>query len=117
VLTYADSLIGKLDAATVLPQDLVDERGILRAVGSGFIMTAMLWGGFLADLLDGRLRRAGAFMLLCAVLTLFGFIHSVAPAGELYLPWKAGNSLTWQIAIGYALVGLFVLVHPQKQQD
>jgi len=116
VLTYTDSLIGKLDPATVLPPALAEERGVLRAVGSGFIMTAMLWGGFLADLLDGRLRRAGAFMLLCAALTLFGFIHSLAPAGELYLPWKAGNNLMWQIAIGYALVGLFVLVHPQKQQ-
>jgi len=116
VLTYTDSLIGKLDPATVLPPALAEERGVLRAVGSGFIMTAMLWGGFLADLLDGRLRRAGAFMLLCAALTLFGFIHSLAPAGELYLPWKAGNNLMSQIAIGYALVGLFVLVHPQKQQ-
>ena len=67
--------------------------------------------------MDGKLRRAGTFMLVCAALTLFGFIHSVAPAGEIYLPWKIGSSLAWQIAVGYALVGLFVLVHPQNQSD
>jgi adenine/guanine/hypoxanthine permease len=114
VLTYADSLIGKLDPSTILPKALIDERGILRAVGSGFIMTSMLWGGFLADLIDGKLRRAGGFMLLCALLTLFGFIHSVAPAGEIYLPWKISNNLAWQIALGYALVGIFVIIHPQR---
>jgi AGZA family xanthine/uracil permease-like MFS transporter len=83
-------------------------------VGSGFIMTAMLWGGFLADLIDGKLRRAGIFMLLGAGLTLFGFIHSVAPAGEIYLPWKIQDTLAWQIALGYALIGVFVLICPRK---
>jgi AGZA family xanthine/uracil permease-like MFS transporter len=113
VLNHSDSVLGKLDSSISLPQAVVDERNILRAVGSGFIMTAMLWGGFLADLIDGRLRRAGIFMLLCAALTLFGFIHSVAPAGEIYLPWKISSSLAWQIALGYGLVGIFVLLRPK----
>ncbi|MBP1624981.1 MAG: hypothetical protein H6Q07_3003, partial [Acidobacteria bacterium] len=39
VLTYADSLTGKLDPATVLPKALTDELGILRTVGHGFILT------------------------------------------------------------------------------
>jgi adenine/guanine/hypoxanthine permease len=114
VLTYAGSLIGKLDPATILPKALTDEHTILRAVGSGFIMTAMLWGGFLADLIDGKLHRAGVFMLICAGLTLFGFIHSVAPAGEIYLPWKINSTLVWQIALGYVLIAAFIFVCPQN---
>ena len=48
VLTYADSLIGKLDPSVNLPKALTDDQNILRAIGNGFILTAILWGGFLA---------------------------------------------------------------------
>ena len=109
VLNYAGSLIGKLDPATVLPGTVAAEQSILRAVGNGFILTAILWGGLLADLIDGRPRRAAVYVLLCAVFTMFGLIHSVAPSGEIYLPWRADNDLTWQITLGYALVALFLL--------
>jgi adenine/guanine/hypoxanthine permease len=110
VLTYAESLLGKLDAATVLPKAITGELDTLRALGHGFILTAILWGGFLAHLIDGKIRRAGAFLLLCAGLSLFGLIHSVTPAGEIYLPWQLANNLTWQIALGYGLVGFFLLI-------
>ncbi len=106
VLTYADSLLGKLNPSIVLPAALTAEHGILRAVGNGFILTAILWGGLLADLIDGRVRRAAGYALLCAVCTMFGLIHSVAPSGEVYLPWRIGENLTWQIACGYVLVAI-----------
>jgi AGZA family xanthine/uracil permease-like MFS transporter len=110
VLTYTDSLIGKLNPATLLPQDLTDEIGILRAVGHGFILTAILWGGLLADLIDGRLRRASFYFLACAAFTMFGLIHSVTPSGEIYLPWRIGNGLVWQIALGYGIIALPLFV-------
>ncbi len=110
VLTYTDSLVGKLDPETVLPKGLTDDQNILRATGHGFILTAMLWGGFLADLIDGKLRRAAVFMFLCASLTVFGFIHSVTPAGGIYFPWLIGNNLVWQITAGYGLMGILLLV-------
>jgi AGZA family xanthine/uracil permease-like MFS transporter len=113
VLTYADTLVGKLDPATILPQAMMDDQNILRAAGHGFILTSILWGGFLADLIDGRIRRASVFMLVCAALTLFGFIHSVTPAGEIYLPWRLGSGLVWQIALGYGLIGGVLLFHPR----
>jgi AGZA family xanthine/uracil permease-like MFS transporter len=109
VLTYASSLIGKLDPATVLPASLAAEQNILRAVGNGFVLTAILWGSMLADLIDGKIRRSAVYAFLCAALTLFGFIHSVAPSGEIYLPWRIDSSLTWQIALGYLLIGIFFL--------
>lgn len=113
VLTYAESLLGKLDPSVRLPADLTGELDILRAAGHGFILTAILWGGFLADLMDGRRRRASLFMVLCAALTLFGFIHSVTPSGEIYLPWRLAGGLAWQIALGYALIGLSLMIGPR----
>jgi adenine/guanine/hypoxanthine permease len=112
VLTYADSLIGKLDPAAA--KSLIDEQNLLRAISNGFIVTAILWGGFLAGLIDGKFRRAAIFMFLCAGCTLFGFIHSVAPTGGVYFPWQIQNSMAWQIALGYGLVGAFILLCPQK---
>jgi adenine/guanine/hypoxanthine permease len=115
VLTYADGLIGKLDPAVILPKSLTGEQNTLQAIGHGFILTAILWGGFLADLIDGKVRRAGVFVMLCAVFTLFGFIHSVAPGGDMYFPWKIHNSLVWQIALGYGLVGAMLFLHSPKR--
>jgi len=108
VLTYASSLIGKLDPATVLPAALMAEQNVLRAIGNGFILTAILWGSLLSGLIDGKLRRAAGYALLCAGCTLFGFMHSVAPSGEIYFPWRVGSSIGWQIATGYFLVGIFL---------
>ncbi len=110
VLTYADSLIEKLDPATLLPQDLTDELGILRAIGHGFLLTAILWGGLLADLIDGKLRRASLYFLLCAIFTMFGLIHSVTPSGEIYPPWQLGSSFVWQITLGYAIVTVILWI-------
>ena len=119
VLTYADSLIGKLDPAILLPGDLTEEIGILCAVGHGFILTAILWGGLLADLIDGKLRRASLYFLACAVFTMFGLIHSVTPSGEIYLPWHIGNSLVWQIALGYGIMAaaLFAFGSDRSKAD
>ena len=57
------------------------------ALGNGFILTAMLWGGMLAELIDRRLKASVAYLLLLAVLTFFGIIHSASPDGIMYFPW------------------------------
>ncbi len=115
VLTYADSLIGKLDPAILLPDTLTAEQGILRAVGHGFILTAILWGALLAELIDGKLRRAAFYFFLCAAFAMFGLIHSVSQYGEVYLPWVIGNNLVWQITLGYGLIGIALLAVPSAK--
>jgi adenine/guanine/hypoxanthine permease len=110
VLTYADSLIGKLDPSILLPDSLTAEQILLRAAGHGFILTSMLWGGILADLIDGKLRSAAVSFLICAALTMFGLIHSVTPSGEIYIPWHLGNNLVWNISLGYGIVGSVLLL-------
>jgi AGZA family xanthine/uracil permease-like MFS transporter len=110
VLTYADSLISKLDPAILLPASLTADQNLLRAAGHGFILTAILWGGLLAHLIDGKLRSAASYFLLCAAFTLFGLIHSVTPSGEIYFPWQLGNNFVWSISLGYGLVGAVLLL-------
>jgi adenine/guanine/hypoxanthine permease len=121
-LTYASSLVGKLDPATVIPNAVIVEEYILRAIGNGFILTGILWGSLLAGLIDGKPRKSAGYALLCAACTLFGFIHSVAPSGEIYLPWRIANGITWQIVIGYCVVALFLFAmsfhsSPERLQD
>ncbi len=108
-LTYANSLLDKLGLSDPLPDSLAAEHIVLRAIGHGFILTAILWGGLLADLIDGKLKRASLYLFACAVCTLFGLIHSVIPSGEIYLPWQHGSNYVWQIALAYGLVGAGIL--------
>ncbi|MFA6034112.1 MAG: MFS transporter [Myxococcota bacterium] len=110
VLIYSEGLIGRLGPGIKIPDVVASEQTILRAVGNGFIVTALLWGGMLAAMIDGKNRTAGLYALSCAVMALFGIIHSVAPSGSIYLPWTAGSPLVWQISLGYSLIGLGLLV-------
>jgi AGZA family xanthine/uracil permease-like MFS transporter len=63
------------------------ELAVIVTLGNGFIITAMIWISAVAAMIDGHLRRASAFLLVGAALTLFGLIHSVHPQGGIYLPW------------------------------
>ena len=110
VLVNMDGLLGKLGSAVRLSETLLAEQAILRAAANGFILTAMLWGGLLADLVEGRLKRASLQGFICALFTLFGVIHSVSPTGDVYLPWNAAGTLAWQISLGYALMAAFFWV-------
>jgi AGZA family xanthine/uracil permease-like MFS transporter len=62
------------------------------ALGNGFILTGLLWGAFLAELIDRRMRRSVLYLLILAGFTFFGIIHSSAPDGNMYLPWLIEDS-------------------------
>ena len=88
----------------------------LTILSNGFVLTALLWGSMLACLIDGKNSRAAAWASVCGLLALFGLIHSVAPSGALYLPWKASSSLPYMTAIAYLLLAsIFLVVKPKKQ--
>ena len=95
------------------------ELAVIFALGNGFIITSMLWIATVAAMVDGRLRRACGFLLVAAVLTLFGLIHSVDPRGGIYLPWDLqglARVISWQFAGAYvALAILLALLSLQKQ--
>ena len=77
----------------------------------GFILTAMLWGGAVAFLIDRTPRRGDASLVACAVLSFFGFIHSVTPSGGIYLPWQTGSTLPYHWTAAYlAFAALIALL-------
>ena len=92
------------------------ELGVIVALGNGFIITSMIWAGFLAALVDRRTGAAVATLLAGAALTFFGVIHSVEAGGSLYLPWElagVARTLAFQFTAAYvvlaAVIGLLAL--------
>ena len=90
-----------------------DNRDAFQAIlvlGHGFILSAMLWGGAAAHLIDGRTKAAAALLATCALFSLFGLVHSVTPEGGLYLPWRLEGTLHWLLGAAYAVLALGLLV-------
>jgi hypothetical protein len=99
----------------------------------------MMWGAVAAHVIDGRVRTAGYYLLICSVLTLLGLIHSIDPAGGLYVVWQQtpplegamgfvsqladGTWIGWQlpgllprlVALGYAILAFFLLIRPDEE--
>ena len=96
--------------ATGLAPSFIETCGVMVLLAHGFILTAMLWGGALAFLIDRRIVAAAAALGVCAVLALFGFIHSILPSGSVYLPWETGSSLPYQWAAGYGATAVLLLL-------
>ena len=79
----------------------ISELAVINVLGNGFIITSMIWASFLVAMIDGKPGRAASIVLLGGALTLFGVIHSVTPAGNLYLPWLL-DPLSRAIALQFA---------------
>lgn len=103
-------LLGNLGktAADLTGEQVASYKATL-VLGNGFIVTSLLWGAAFASLLDHRLRRAAAFLFICAIATLFGIIHSPLESGALFLPWAPPEPLVWHLAAGYGVMGLVFL--------
>jgi len=102
-------------AAEKLPARLQGLLQTLTVLSNGFILTALLWGSMLAFIIDKRPRPAASCALACAALTLFGLIHSILPSGEVYFPWTVSSGMHYQIAAGYGLLGVVLLVFRREQ--
>jgi len=106
-------------ALASLPGKALPELLIIVALGNGFIITAMLWGAFLAELIDRRLKTSAAYLAALGVLAFFGIIHSSMPDGMMYLPWNLtgmARQVPYQFAAAYiALAGLFFALSFTKE--
>lgn len=84
------------------------------ALGNGFILTGMLWGAFLAEMIDRRLRLSALYLAICGVFSFFGVIHSATVNGNMYLPWRLTEPLAravpYQFATGYLVLAALLLV-------
>lgn len=72
------------------------------ALSQGAIITGLIWGAIVADVIDGRFKAAGGFALAAALMSSVGIIHSYT----LQLPQFDG------ITIGYLIVGAFLCFYP-----
>jgi AGZA family xanthine/uracil permease-like MFS transporter len=101
-----------------LPLRLQHLHQTLTMLSNGFILTGLLWGSMLAFLIDHRAKLAALCALVCAVLTLFGVIHSVWPTGELYLPWRVDSDAHYMLALAYlALSGILLILTGRTDKE
>jgi len=123
--TVARLLAIKLGTPSLVPserfQALLRQPGrelpevlITVALGNGFILTAALWGAFLAELIDRHLRRAALYLGILAGFAFFGVIHSAMPDGNMYLPWQIDDgflrAIPFQFGLAYLLLAVLVLL-------
>jgi AGZA family xanthine/uracil permease-like MFS transporter len=74
----------------------------------------MLWGAFLAEMIDRRLKRCALYLAVLSGLTFFGVVHSATPEGNMYLPWTLADPLAraipHQFALGYLVLAVLILL-------
>jgi AGZA family xanthine/uracil permease-like MFS transporter len=58
-------------------------------LANGLIVTSLLWGTALSHLIDARIRSAALTLLLAAVFSLFGIIHSPLPDSPIIAPLES----------------------------
>jgi AGZA family xanthine/uracil permease-like MFS transporter len=102
---------GTMVATAIANPAFITTVGVMLVLANGFFLTAMLWGAAVAFLIDRRIAATVYALLACAVLSLFGFIHSVLPSGGIYLPRSTGSLVPYHWSIAYlALAALLVLL-------
>jgi len=111
VLIQTDGVLSNLHhAPSDLSRNIFQSYEAIKVLAHGFILTALLWGAIIALIIDQKMKAAASYLLVAAVLTLFGLIHSIAPHGEIYLPWTVSSPLPCQIALAYLLLASFLLL-------
>ncbi|HEY9130364.1 MAG TPA: hypothetical protein VIM98_01300 [Dyella sp.] len=98
----------------------LSELAVIAVLGNGFIITSMLWASFVVALIDGRVARAAGIVLLGALLTSVGLMHSATLAGSVYLPWQldaGAQAMVWQFAGAYLALALILLLLSLQRLD
>ncbi|MBW1635118.1 MAG: xanthine/uracil/vitamin C permease [Deltaproteobacteria bacterium] len=72
-----------------------------QVLSQGAIITGLMWGAFLAQLIDAKFKEASGFMLVSAAMASLGIIHSAS------LHWPSFNGIVG----GYLFVGLGILTY------
>ena len=96
-----------------LPGKPLPELLVIVALGNGFIVTGMLWGAFLAELIDRKLRSSATYLVVLAIFAFFGIIHSAMPNGDMYFPWNLtglAKQIPYQFALAYLVLAAFFIL-------
>ena len=109
LMSAAIDPVGTMKATGLTNPDFVSTCAVMILLAHGFILTAMLWGGAVAFLIDRRVKAAAIALIACSILAFFGFIHSVTPTGGIYLPWRVGSTLPYHWSVAYLAFALLIL--------
>jgi AGZA family xanthine/uracil permease-like MFS transporter len=111
VLIHTNAILGNLGLqASALKGEFVASHQAVLLLGNGFIVTALVWAGALAFIIDGLLRRAAALMMAGGVAALFGVMHSPYENGRLFWPWLIATPVPWLLFASYAAVACWLLL-------
>lgn len=86
---------------------------VVFALSNGFILTGMLWGACMSEMIDRNFGKASVYLLLCSGMSLFGIIHSPHVNGDMILPWRASGmdrSLCIQFALAYVITAAIIYI-------
>ena len=100
---------GTMAATGITNATFINLVAVMIQLANGFFLTAMLWAAWLAFMIDRRIAAAAGTLGVCALLSLFGFIHSVLPTGGIYLPWRSGSTMPWHWAAAYLAFAALLL--------
>jgi AGZA family xanthine/uracil permease-like MFS transporter len=95
------------------PGKSLPELQVIIALGNGFIVTGMLWAAFLAEMVDRRLKRSAIYLIILAVFSFFGIVHSAIPDGSMYLPWVLPDhfrQIPYQFSTAYIALAVLLVV-------
>jgi adenine/guanine/hypoxanthine permease len=94
---------------------------VIVALGNGFIVTATLWGAFVVEMTERRLRAASAYLAAAGGLTGFGIIHSARADGGAYAIWQLQGTarlVSTQFCLAYlTLAAALLLLSWQRRTD
>ena len=96
-----------------VPGKALPELLVTVALGNGFIVTAMLWGAFLAEMIDRKLKRSAIYLFILGGLSFFGIVHSAMPDGQMYLPWNLDGffqKIPYQFASAYIVLAILLVI-------
>jgi len=110
LMSAAIDPVGTMKATGLTNPDFISTVGVMVLLAHGFILTAMLWGGAVAFLIDRKVKAAAATLVACAALSFFGFIHSVTPTGGIYLPWTTGSTLPYHWTVAYLGFAALIMI-------
>jgi AGZA family xanthine/uracil permease-like MFS transporter len=110
ILIELNGLLGHLGKRVA---DLQGETALtyqaMLLLSNGFVVSSLLWGGALAEIIDRRLWRAALFFGTAGVLSLFGVIHSPFEDGRLFFPWGVETMEPFLIGAAYGLMAGFLI--------
>jgi AGZA family xanthine/uracil permease-like MFS transporter len=110
LLNAARDPAGALQASGLSNPAFIQTCGVMVMLANGFIITAMLWGGTAAFLIDRKIGAAALLLSAGALLAFFGLMHSILPTGGVYLPWAVGSPIPYHWVVAYLGLAATLLV-------